>query len=75
MLKKIYKYYIVKHLCKRFILPIIHISYNLKETSTFLIEPRLRKPVFAICEQQRRRSAWASANAQSDQRLCYLLPG
>ena len=33
----------------------------------------MRKPVSAICEQQRRRSAWASA--QSDQRLCCSLPG
>ena len=32
----------------------------------------MRKPVYAMCEQQRRRSAWASA--LSDQRLCYLLP-
>ena len=31
----------------------------------------MRKPVFAICEQQRRRSACASA--QSDQCLCYSL--
>ena len=31
----------------------------------------MRKPVYAICEQQRRRSACASA--QSDQRLCYSL--
>ena len=32
----------------------------------------MRNPVYAICEQQRRRSAWASA--QSDQRLyCSLL--
>ena len=30
----------------------------------------MRKPVYAICEQQRRRSACASA--QSDQRLCCL---
>ena len=29
----------------------------------------MRKPVFAIFEQQRRRSAFASA--QSDQRLCF----
>ena len=29
----------------------------------------MRKPVFAICEQQRRRSACASAN--SDQHLCF----
>ena len=28
----------------------------------------MRKPVYAICKQQRRRSACASA--QSDQRLC-----
>ena len=33
----------------------------------------MRKLVFAICEQQRRRSAFASA--QSDQRLYCLLPG
>ena len=32
----------------------------------------MRKPVFAICEQQRRRSDCAFA--QSDQHLCYLLP-
>ena len=32
----------------------------------------MRKPVFAICEQQRRRSACASA--QSDQHLCCSLP-
>ena len=32
----------------------------------------IRKPVYAICEQQRRRSACASA--QSDQRLCCSLP-
>ena len=33
----------------------------------------MRKPVFAICEQQRRRSACAFA--QSDQRLSCSLPG
>ena len=33
----------------------------------------MRKPVLAICEQQRRRSAWASA--QSDQHLCCSLLG
>ena len=33
----------------------------------------MRKPVYVICEQQRRRSACASA--QSDQHLCCLLPG
>ena len=32
----------------------------------------MRKSVCAICEQQRRRSACASA--RSDQRLCYSLP-
>ena len=32
-----------------------------------------RKPIFTICEQQRHRSACASA--QSDQRLCCSLPG
>ena len=31
----------------------------------------MRKPVFAICKQQRRRTAWASA--QSDQHRCYSL--
>ena len=31
----------------------------------------MTKPVFAVCEQQRHRSACASA--QSDQRLCYSL--
>ena len=38
-----------------------------------LIEPRHGKSVFALCKQQRRRSACASA--QSDQRLCCSLPG
>ena len=33
----------------------------------------MRKPVYAICEQQRRRLACASV--QSDQRLCCSLPG
>ena len=33
----------------------------------------MRKHVFVICEQQRRRSA--SASTQSDQRLCCSLPG
>ena len=33
----------------------------------------MRKPVYTICEQQRCRSACASA--QSDQRLCCWLPG
>ena len=33
----------------------------------------VRKPVFSICEQQRRRPACASA--QTDQRLCYSLIG
>ena len=33
----------------------------------------MRKPAYAICEQQRRRLACASA--QSDQRLCCSLPG
>ena len=33
----------------------------------------MRNPAFAICEQQRRRSACAFA--QSDQRLCSSLPG
>ena len=32
----------------------------------------MRKSVYDICEQQRRRSAYASA--QSDQHLCFSLP-
>ena len=32
----------------------------------------MRKPVYALCEQQRRRSACASM--QSDQHLCCSLP-
>ena len=32
----------------------------------------MRKPVYVICEQQKRRSACASV--QSDQRLCFSLP-
>ena len=38
---------------------------------TYNMSHVMRKPVFAICAQQRRRSACASA--QSDKRLCYLL--
>ena len=38
---------------------------------TFHMSHAIRKPVFAICEQQRRRSACASV--QSDQRLCCSL--
>ena len=34
-----------------------------------IYEHVMRKPVYAICEQQRRRLAFASA--QSDQRLCF----
>ena len=38
----------------------------------WLLSYVLRKPDFAICEQQRRRSACAAT--QSDQHLCCLLP-
>ena len=38
-----------------------------------LFGPVTRNPVIALCKQQRRRSACASA--QSDQRLCCSLPG
>ena len=38
-------------------------------TKTILMSHVMRKPVYVICEQQRRRSACASA--QSDQRLCF----
>ena len=34
-----------------------------RKRMTRLIEPRHEKPVFAICEQQRRRSACASAQS------------
>ena len=34
-----------------------------------LMSHAMRKPVYALCEQQKRRSACASA--QSDQRLCF----
>ena len=60
----------------------IHSNYsrgNLDvDFTTISISPRfclshvMRKPVFAICEQQRRSSAWAST--QSDQRLYCSLP-
>ena len=40
---------------------------------TLLNELRHEKTCFAICEQQMRRSACASA--QSDRRLCCSLPG
>ena len=40
-------------------------------SSGLLISHIMRKPVFAICEQQRRRSACTST--ESDQRLCYNL--
>ena len=46
-------------------------SSNEHEHVTY--EPRHEKPCFALCEQQRRRSACASA--QPDQRLCCSLPG
>ena len=49
---------------------ILHLGFN------FCInienEPFMRKPIYAIYEQQRRRSACASM--QSDQRLCCSLP-
>ena len=48
------------------IIMIAEIVQNLKSP-----EP-MRKSVYAICEQQRRRLACAFA--QSDQRLCYSLP-
>ena len=42
----------------------------LKEKLLIQLSHVMRQPVYAICEQQRRRSACASA--QSDQRLCSL---
>ena len=53
-------------------MPIIN-ALRLTINDTGLIEPRHEKTCFCICEQQRRRSACASA--QSDQRLCCSLPG
>ena len=51
-----------------------YVKYLLLENLTFKrIEPHHAKTCFAICKHQRHRSACASA--QSDQRLCCLLPG
>ena len=41
--------------------------------SSFHLSHVMGNPVYAICEQQRRR--WACASAQSNQRLCCSLPG
>ena len=45
-------------------------SFHLKKG--YQLSNAIRKPVYAICEQQRRSSACMSM--QSDQRLCYSLP-
>ena len=52
----------------------LHISTVSTESSLFahiIYEPRHKKTCFALCEQQRRRSACAST--QSDQHLCCSL--
>ena len=46
-------------------------NYVFKCQGIYYMGPVMRKHAFAICEQQRRRSACVSA--QSDQRLCYSL--
>ena len=53
-------------------LPWCKLRYHL-EIKLLLLSFEPRQPAFAICEQQSRRSACASA--QSDQRLCCSLPG
>ena len=47
--------------------------YLLCKINILYVSDVMRKPVNAICEQQRRRSACECA--QSDQRLCCSLPG
>ena len=53
------------------LLPLQHSCFELK--CLLYLSHVMRKPVYVIYEQQRRRSACASA--QSDQRLCCSLPG
>ena len=48
-----------------------YIKSVLGSSNNYQMSHVLRKPVFAICEQQRRRSACASAH--SDQQLCRFL--
>ena len=67
------------NLCSHLILPAGHCYFShvldvdvFNMYHTDHVSPVMRKPVFAICEQQRRRSACASV--QSDQRLCCSLP-
>ena len=50
---------------------IIYFLFLLVPLDSCYLSHVMRKPVLAICGQQRRRSACASA--QSDQRLCYSL--
>ena len=65
----------LSHLSEKLYGTICHIGLNVTlgkriNTHVFIIRhmgPVMTKPVFAICEKQRRRSACASA--QSDQRL------
>ena len=54
-----------------FVMRWLKYEYYNKHGFDFYTSHVMRKPVIAICEQQRRRSACASA--QSDQRLCYSL--
>ena len=50
----------------------LHNHTDLRRMKCIPMSPFMRKPVYAICEQQRHRSACISA--QSDQCLCCLLP-
>ena len=47
------------------------VAFKSETSSSSLYEPCLEKTCFVLCKQQRRRSAYASA--QSDQHLCYSL--
>ena len=51
----------------------LSLLWNMLSYQEYELSQVKRKPVFAICEQQRHRSACTSA--QSDQHLCCSLPG
>ena len=59
--------------CPRHLAAVLRLSEKeQKKTCNHKMSHVLRKPGYAICEQERRRSACASA--QADQRLCCSLP-
>ena len=59
-----------RNACQCIFLVVFFLS-NFRPGSIIILSHVMRKPAFAICEQQRRRSACAFA--QSDQRICYSL--